>query len=180
MIKTVTVFGTGRAKPGDKNYALAEQLGRSLAGAGFAIANGGYGGTMEALAKGASVTGGEVIGVTCSAFGRDSGNKYLSREIVTTSLIDRLDTLIKLGSAYVVLPGGTGTLLELAFVWELRNKGFLGEDKPIILLGEYWRELVNLVAADDADCRRHLLFANEPKDVIKILKSCSKVSEGLK
>ena len=52
MIKIVSVFGTGRAKPGDKNYVLAEQLGEALAEAGFAIANGGYGGTMEASAKG--------------------------------------------------------------------------------------------------------------------------------
>ena len=170
MIKIVSVFGTGRAKAGDKDYVLAEQLGRALVEAGFAIANGGYGGTMEASAKGAGEAGGEVIGVTCSAFGRGSANKYLSREIITTSLNDRLDTLIKLGSAYVVLPGGTGTLLELAFVWELRNKGFLGEDKPIILVGEYWGRLVEIVAADDADSRRHLLFADGPKEVVEMLK----------
>ena len=54
MIKVVSVFGTGAAKPGDKKYVLAEQLGRLLAESGFAIANGGYGGTMEASAKGAS------------------------------------------------------------------------------------------------------------------------------
>jgi uncharacterized protein (TIGR00725 family) len=173
MIKIVSVFGTGRARAGDKNYVLAEQLGGALAGAGFAIANGGYGGTMEASAKGASETGGEVIGVTCSAFGRGAANKFVSREIVTTSLNDRLNTLIKLGSAYVVLPGGTGTLLELAFVWELKNKGFLGEDKPIILLGEYWVGLVELVAADDADGRRHLLFADVPKKVVELLKGRS-------
>lgn len=170
MIKIVSVFGTGRVKPADKNYVLAEQLGRALAEAGFAIANGGYGGTMEASAKGASEAGGEVVGVTCSAFGRGRANQYLSREIVTTSLNDRLDMLVKLGSAYVVLPGGTGTLLELALVWELKNKGFLGEDKPIILVGEYWGRLMELVAADDADSRRHLLFADGPKEVVEILK----------
>jgi len=170
MIRVVSVFGTGKAKPGDKNFALAEQLGRLLAESGFAIANGGYGGTMEASAKGAREAGGEVIGVTCSAFGRGKANEFVSREIVTTSLNERLDTLINIGSAYVVLPGGTGTLLELAFVWELKNKGFLGEDKPIILLGDYWGRLVDMVAADDADSRRHLLRANEPKEVIELLK----------
>ena len=182
MIKIVTVFGTGRSKPGDKNYALAEQLGSALAGAGFALANGGYGGTMEASAKGASAAGGEVIGVTCSAFGRGStglttggsGNKYISREILTTSLADRLDTLIKLGAAYVVLPGGTGTLLELAFIWELKNKGFLDDDKPIILLGDYWNGLIELMAIDDADSKRHLLFADSPKDVVRLLKKQQK------
>jgi len=170
MIKVVSVFGTGTARPGDKNFALAEQLGRLLAGAGFAIANGGYGGTMAASAKGASEAGGEVIGVTCSAFGQGAANKYISREIVTKSLNERLDTLIQLGCAYIVLPGGTGTLLELAFVWELKNKGFLSGDKPIILLGKYWNRLVELIATDDPKGGQHLLLANEPKDVIGLLK----------
>jgi hypothetical protein len=170
MIRVVSVFGTGTAKPGDKNFVLAEQLGRLLAESGFAIANGGYGGTMLATAKGAREAGGEVIGVTCSAFGRGKANEFVSREIVTTSLNERLDTLISIGSAYVVLPGGTGTLLELAFVWELKNKGFLSADKPIILLGDYWGRLVELVATDDDDSRQHLLRANEPKEVIELLK----------
>ncbi len=170
MIKTVSVFGTGRAGAGDKNYVLAENLGRALARAGFTIANGGYGGTMEASAKGAGQAGGEVVGVTCSAFKKGHANKFISREIVTKSLNERLEKLVEIGNAYVVLPGGTGTLLELAFVWELKNKGFLGEDKPIILLGEYWQGLAELVAADDAGSRRHLLFASGPEEVVEILK----------
>ncbi|MGA2069794.1 MAG: LOG family protein [Sedimentisphaerales bacterium] len=171
MIKVVSVFGTARAKPGDKNFVIAEKLGMLLAGAGFAIANGGYGGTMLAASKGAREAGGEVIGVTCSAFKAGSANKFLCREIVTTSLNERLDTLISLGSAYVVLPGGTGTLLELALVWELKNKGFLTGDKPIILLGEYWRPLVKLVATDDKDAAKFLLIAENAEKVIGLLKS---------
>jgi uncharacterized protein (TIGR00725 family) len=170
MIKVVSIFGTGRAKAGDKNYKTAWQLGRLLAQAGFAIANGGYGGTMEASAKGAKETGGEVIGITCLAFKRGSANKFVSREIVTKSLNERLDKLIEIGSAYVVLAGGTGTLLELAMVWELKNKGFLDSSKPIILLGEYWKPLVEAVAKDDPGCCEHLLLANEPKDVVRLLK----------
>jgi len=171
MIKVVSVFGTGTAKPGDKNYTLAEQLGRMLAEAGFAIANGGYGGTMEATAKGAKQAGGEVIGVTCSAFGRGSANKFVSREIMRTSLNERLDTLVNIGDAYVVLPGGTGTLLELAMVWELKNKGLLSGDKPIILLGECWGQLVELIANEDPESRSHLLLADGPKEVVGLLRS---------
>jgi uncharacterized protein (TIGR00725 family) len=170
MVKIVSVFGTGRAKAGDKNYKLAEQLGRLLAEAGFAIANGGYGGIMEASAKGAKEAGGEVIGVTCLAFGRGSANKFVSREIITKTLKERLDKLIELGGAYVVLEGGTGTLLELAMVWELKNKGFLDGWKPIIILGEYWKPLVELVATNDLDAQRHLFIADEPKDVVRLLK----------
>jgi predicted Rossmann-fold nucleotide-binding protein len=75
-----------------------------------------------------------------------------------------------LGQAYVVLPGGTGTLLELAKVWELKNKGFLKTDKPIILLGEYWKPLVELVASDDPDSSRYVKHADEPQQVIELIK----------
>jgi uncharacterized protein (TIGR00730 family) len=170
--KTVTIFGTGRAGEGDSAYKLAYETGRLLAKAGFAIANGGYGGTMLAAARGASEAGGEVIGVTCSAFKGSTANKYVSREVVTASLDERLDTLIRLGQAYVVLPGGTGTLLELAKVWELKNKGFLKTDKPIILLGEFWKPLVDLVACDDPGTSRYVKLANEPQQIIELINEC--------
>jgi uncharacterized protein (TIGR00730 family) len=165
----VSIFGTGRAKPGDASCKLAEEVGRLLAWAGYTIANGGYGGTMLAAAKGAAEVGGEIIGVTCSAFAGSKANEYVTREIVTESLDERLNTLTKLGRAYVVLPGGTGTLLELAKVWELRNKGFLEADRPIILVGEFWRPLVDLVARDDPDSRQYLRFASKPEQVVKLI-----------
>ncbi len=167
--KTIAVFGTGRAKPGDSAYTLAYQTGKILAQSGFVVANGGYGGTMEAAAKGAAEVGGKIIGVTCSAFKSSTANEYTTRTIVTASLDERLDTLIKLGQAYVVLSGGTGTLLELAKVWELKNKGFLEADKPIILVGGFWKPLVDLVAMDDPDSGRHLKLADNPEEVIELI-----------
>ena len=167
--KTVTIFGTGRVRDGDSAYKLAYTVGKILAEAGLIIANGGYGGTMLAAAKGAAEAGGEVIGVTCSAFKRSSANEYITREIVTGSLDERLDTLVKLGAGYIVLPGGTGTLLELAKVWELKNKGFLEIDKPIILVGSFWKPLVDLVAADDPDSSRYVQLADGPEQVKDIL-----------
>lgn len=163
--KIITVFGTSRAKAGDSVYELAYLVGKVLAQAGFAIANGGYGGMMEACAKGAAEAGGEIIGVTCTAFSRSTANEYITREIITGSLDERLDTLIKLGLGYVVLAGGTGTLLELAKVWELKNKGFLKADKPIILVGEFWKSLVELVASDDADSRRYVKLVEKPEEI---------------
>ncbi len=167
--KTITIFGTGRAKQGDANFQLAYETGKLLAQAGFTIANGGYGGTMLAAAKGAAEAGGKIIGVTCSAFKGSKGNEYISREIVAGSLNERLDTLLKLGRAYVVLPGGTGTLLELANVWELKNKGFLEADKPIILVGGFWRPLLDLIAADDPDSNRHIKQADGPEQVVELI-----------
>ncbi len=167
--KTITVFGTGRAKPGDTTYALAAEIGQLLAQAGFTIANGGYGGTMLAAAKGAAEAGGKIIGVTCSAFKQSTANEYISREIVTNSLDERLDTLIKLGQGYVVLPGGTGTLLELAKVWELKNKGFVAKDKPIILLGGFWKPLVDLIVSDDPDSSQYIHQADTPRQVVELI-----------
>jgi uncharacterized protein (TIGR00730 family) len=166
----VSVFGTGRAKAGEPAYGLAEQVGRALAQAGFAIANGGYRGTMYAAAKGAAEAGGTVIGVTCSAFKNSGANEYITREIVTGSLDERLNKLVELGQGYVVLPGGTGTLLELALVWELKNKGFLDRGKPIVLAGEFWRPLVKLVAQDDPACIKYVTVAESPEQAAELLR----------
>jgi uncharacterized protein (TIGR00730 family) len=170
--KIIAIFGTGRAENGDSAYTLAYHIGKLLAQAGFTIANGGYGGTMLAAAKGAAEAGGETIGVTCSAFKRSSANEYVSREIITASLDERLDTLIKLGQGYVVLPGGTGTLLELAKVWELKNKGFLQQQKPVILAGGFWKPLVDLVTRDDPRSSQYIRQADDPEQVRDILTSC--------
>jgi hypothetical protein len=166
----VSVFGTGRVKAGLPAYGYAEQVGRALARAGFTIANGGYRGIMQASAKGAAEAGGTVIGVTCSAFKSSVANEYVTRTIVTGSLNERLDTLVKLGRAYVVLPGGTGTLLELAMVWELKNKGFLDAGKPIVLAGEFWRPLVDLMAGDDPACVKAVTFAETPDEVVRLVR----------
>jgi hypothetical protein len=166
----VSVFGTGRVQPDLPAYGFAEQVGRALAQAGFAIANGGYRGIMQASAQGAAAAGGTVIGVTCSAFKKSVANEYVTREVKTGSLDERLDALVKLGRAYVVLPGGTGTLLELAMVWELKNKGFLDSGKPIVLAGDFWRPLVDLMARDDPACVKAVAFAETADDVAKRIK----------
>ena len=155
---TVSVFGTSRAGQGQPLYEQAAALGKVLAESGFTVACGGYGGTMEAVSRGASHAGGKVIGVTCSAFGRKGPNKWVTNEIRTANLTERLSKLIELADAYIVLQGGTGTLLELAEVWELSNKGFAEAEKPIIMMGEFWRPLVELIKADDKAAAQKLLF----------------------
>ncbi len=170
----VSVFGTSRVRPGESLYGFAEHVGRALAQGGFTIANGGYRGIMEASAKGAAQAGGTVLGVTCSAFKNRVANEFVTREIVTGSLNERLDTLVRLGRAYVVLPGGTGTLLELATVWELKNKRFLDQARPIVLAGGFWKPLVDLVAGDDPACVESVVFAETPDEVTE------RIEEGMK
>jgi uncharacterized protein (TIGR00730 family) len=169
--KTVSIFGSGRVGPDRPEFAAAEQVGRALAEAGFTIANGGYKGTMLAAAQGARAAGGAVIGVTCLAFAGSIVNDFVTREVVTRSLDERLSTLIRLGDAYVVLPGGTGTLLELAMVWELKNKRFLDRTKPIVLMGEFWKPVVELVALDGPKSAACVAFARAPHEVVELIGS---------
>ena len=132
----VTVFGSARPVEGDKQYTEAFELGKALAAAGFVVCNGGYAGTMEATARGAKESGGKTIGVVSEFFSMKS-NRWIDKTIVVKSLVDRLMELISLADGYVVLKGGTGTLLELASVWEFMNKSVI-EEKPIIVYGNFW------------------------------------------
>jgi hypothetical protein len=172
--KVITIFGTSRVKDGESVFNLANELGRLCAQAGFAIANGGYGGTMLAAAKGAKQVGGNTIGVTCAAFGRKGANEFVTQEIKTENLSQRVAKLVEIGDAYVVLPGGTGTLLELAEIWELTNKGFINPAKPIILMGDFWRPLVELMASDDAASRDCVRLAGGAEEAVRMLKECLK------
>jgi uncharacterized protein (TIGR00725 family) len=167
--RIVSVFGTGKAQAGEPAFELAYAVGRVLAEAGYVIANGGYGGTMAAGAKGAREAGGEVIGVTCEAFG-GAANEYVTREVVTATLDERLDKLISLGAGYVVLPGGTGTLLELAKVWELRHKGFVDREKPVLLVGDFWEPLMKLMEGVDRGCAQWVERVSGPGEMVEKLK----------
>ncbi len=151
----VTVFGSSRPAVGSPAYAQAHALGRLIAERGWKVCNGGYGGTMEASAKGAAEAGGHTIGVTCTALARGGANDYIRQEVPTFDLLARLNTLVRLGRAYVVLPGGTGTLLELALVWEMMNKKLLRRKGMIVvLLGDYWASTVNAVVQAMPDVPR--------------------------
>lgn len=139
----ITVFGSSRPQPGSQAYETAQALGAALAKSGFVVANGGYGGTMEAAARGARAAGGTTIGVTAETF-RSKVNPWIEKEIRVQDWQARLFKLIELGAGYVVLPGGTGTLVELSVVWEWINKRFI-DSRPLVLLGDYWLPVVNAI-----------------------------------
>ncbi|MBN1125236.1 MAG: LOG family protein [Sedimentisphaerales bacterium] len=170
MDKVISIFGTSMVRPGEPIYELAYRLGLALAEAGYTIANGGYGGTMEATACGAAKGGGNVIGVTCSTFVRSGPNKFITKEVCADSLQKRLNTLIELGQAYIVLPGGTGTLLELAHVWEWKNKKLAGQDKPILLLESFWKPLVEMMTRMDEKSSLYVEQVDTPDQIVVRLK----------
>jgi uncharacterized protein (TIGR00730 family) len=142
----VAVFGSSAAPPED--LERARRLGRALAEAGFGVLNGGYGGTMEASAAGAREAGGRTVGVTCRTFNFRSGaNPHIQEVVEAESLTARIETLLNRAAAYVVLPGGNGTLAELSLAWEHVRKGLLpGGARPIVAWEKPWRGVVEALA----------------------------------
>jgi uncharacterized protein (TIGR00730 family) len=141
--RVVTVFGSSRPRPGNAHYAEAHALGAALASAGFAVCSGGYGGVMEAVSRGAKEAGGHTLAVTAKFF-RVRANQWIDEEIRVDTWQDRLFKLIECGHGFVACPGGTGTLVELAVVWEMLNKGAM-KRKPLVTLGEFWRPVIERV-----------------------------------
>jgi uncharacterized protein (TIGR00725 family) len=171
---TVTVFGSSRPRPGDPEYTLALDLGRELARAGFVLCNGGFGGTMEASAMGAKEFGGRTIGVITEFRPGQSANRWIDTVIARPSLMDRMMELIAQGEAYVVLKGGTGTLLELSAVWELMNKSLIDE-KPIMVLGDFWNGVVETLKDELAweglePCTRYVSVVRTPRECAEMLR----------
>jgi len=137
----VTVFGGGQFDQDSFEYNSAVMIGKLLAERNFDIATGGYAGVMEAALNGAYNFNVRRIGITTDFYPNRIANKFVAEEIRTVDYIERLNKLIEIGDAYVVLPGETGTLLELAAVWTLKDRELLS-NKPIICLGDQWNEVI--------------------------------------
>lgn len=143
MSKVITIFGSSFPKAGDEQYNFAYNLGAALAKKGFEICSGGFYGAMEAVSKGALENGAEVYGVTVGLWGSDP-NRYITKEIRCKNVFERIEKLMQLGDGFVILQGGTGTLLELAAVWEYVNKGLI-DNKPIVCHSSMWKTVVDVM-----------------------------------
>jgi uncharacterized protein (TIGR00725 family) len=139
----ITVFGSSRPAAGDPDYEDARALGKALAGRRFAVCTGGYGGVMEAASRGAKDAGGKTYGVTAEFFQRKA-NEWVDVEVRKKTWQERLFGLIELGDGFVVCKGGTGTLVELAVVWEMLNKS-VTRGKPFTVLGNFWQPILERV-----------------------------------
>jgi len=172
MEKVIVIFGSSGLQPGSEEYDMAWKLGQLLASAGFTICNGGYGGAMEATARGAKEAGGKTIGVTMD-FVSTQPNPWIDRNIVVKTLVDRLLKLIELGDGYVVLRGGTGTLLELASIWELMNKKVIPE-KPVVVVGDFWDSTIDTVKKEltreglEASAK-YISVVKNPEECLRVL-----------
>ncbi len=168
----VTVFGSSRPQRGNSEYKIAFEIGKLIAQSGYIVCNGGYGGTMEASAHGAKEAGGRTIGVVAEFFGAEA-NPFIDRKFVMTTLMERLMKLIELGDAYVVLRGGTGTLVELAAVWEYIAKRVMKE-KPVVVVGDSWLKVIEAMREEleweeKADAIQYVTVVNSAKKCIEVL-----------
>ncbi|MDP3186029.1 MAG: LOG family protein [Anaerolineales bacterium] len=137
----VTVFGGSQPKPGTPAYEEARQLGELLAQRGHTVLTGGYIGTMEAVSRGAAEAGGHVIGVTCAEIEKwrpVKANGWVKEEWRRETLLERLQALVEDCDAAIALPGGPGTLTEIALTWNLMIVHAM-PPKPLILVGEGWK-----------------------------------------
>jgi uncharacterized protein (TIGR00730 family) len=141
--RAVTIFGSARIRPGDPYYAKAEHLTRRLAEKGFSIITGGGPGIMEAANKGAAEAGGTSVGMNIHLPLEQKPNPYANLSIDYKYFFIRKVMFVKYAVAYVILPGGFGTMDELfealTLIQTKRIKSF-----PVILMGsEYWKGLID-------------------------------------
>jgi uncharacterized protein (TIGR00730 family) len=138
----VSVFGSARVAETDPVYEIGRQVGRHLAEAGFAVITGGGPGVMEAANRGAAEAGGKSVGLSIHLPKEQASNPYANVRIDFRYFFIRKVMFVKYAVAYIILPGGFGTMDELfealTLIQTSRIKPF-----PVILLGkDYWKDLI--------------------------------------
>lgn len=141
----VTVFGSARIKPGSPDYELARKMGAGIARLGFTVMTGAGPGIMAAANRGARAAGGRSVGWNIKLPFEQAPNEYLDLCVTLNYFLVRKALLVKYSYAFVVMPGGAGTLDELFEALTLIQTGKI-EDFPIVVMGvEYWRDLTLLL-----------------------------------
>jgi uncharacterized protein (TIGR00730 family) len=139
----VAMFGSARTLPGSAEYDLAEQIGFNLAQAGYAVITGGGPGDMEAANKGCATAGGVSVGLGIELPVEQGMNDYVEIGLEFRYFFVRKTVFVKYSQAFVVLPGGFGTLDELFEAVTLVQTGKITRF-PIVLVGsDYWKGLLN-------------------------------------
>lgn len=186
-IRRISVLGSSKVCEKDAAYQEAFKLGGALAREGFTVFHGGFRGVMEAVAKGARLSGGHNVGITIqktslpgSGFrlGKNKNkrrvlptiNSWADAEIAMPSWHERLLKLIERGDAYIFLDGATGTLTELFVVLEMTNRKLLA--KPIIVLGNKLGMLLRMLKKDPHfDLPPQLVFVTSAAKAIRHLRT---------
>lgn len=165
----VTVFGSARIKSDNPYYDLARKMGAAIAQLGFTVITGGGPGVMEAANRGAKEIGGRSVGCGIELPHEQKTNAFLDRSVTLHYFFVRKTLLVKYSYAFVIMPGGAGTMDELFEAFTLIQTGKI-KNFPVVIMGtDYWRELVEfinkmvragMISAADVD----LIFATDSID----------------
>jgi hypothetical protein len=173
----VSIFGSSRAKPGELLYKKGQEIARLLVGEGFAIISGGGPGMMEAVNRGAAEAGGKSVGLNIILPLEQKPNPYANVRVDFKYFFIRKLMFVKYAAAYVILPGGFGTLDELfeavTLIQTKRIRRF-----PLLMVGtDYWGGLVDwikdrLLATKKIDSRDLEIFQvlDDPEEVVRIIR----------
>src|SRR5262245_47481841 len=180
-VKGVAIFGSARSEPGSHDYQRAEEMGRAIARAGYSVITGGGPGDMEAANKGALEAGGESVGLAIELPYELKPNPYLTPTLSFRYFFVRKVMVVQHSKAFVIMPGGFGTLDErfeaVTLIQTKKVKPF-----PVILAGDddYWNGLYSWiettlvkrgkVRADEVQILRR---GRNPAEVLQILKASS-------
>jgi len=175
--KAVSIFGGSRIKPGNKYYKLAEKTAYLLAKEGYAIITGSGPGIMEAGNRGARSAGGHSIGLNIQIPREQKSNRYIDTLLDFRYFFVRKVMFVKYAKAFVILPGGFGTLDELFESLNLIQTQRIGKF-PVILVGrEYWQGMLDwlndtvlksaAVSKKDLDIFK---VVDRPENVVDIIK----------
>jgi uncharacterized protein (TIGR00730 family) len=171
----VTVFGSARFKENHRYYKLAQAVGAELARAGFATLTGGGPGIMEAANRGAHEAGGKSYGLNIILPHEQSANPYVDKSIEFHYFFTRKVMLVKYSCAFIVMPGGLGTLDELFEAATLVQCGKIGPFPVILMDEEFWdgmRKWGQFMMKQGVYTQDELRFGwvtNSPKEAVDVI-----------
>ena len=153
----VTIFGSARAKPGTLAYTETKRLARALTGMGCDIITGGGPGLMQAANEGASEVNAtehdKSIGIRIALPFEQSANPFVEQAFEHDTFFTRLHHFVLASDAFIVAPGGIGTVLEAMMIWQLLQVRHL-EGTPFLMVGRMWPGLV--------DWARQTMLSSDP------------------
>ncbi len=168
----ITVFGSARFDAQHEYYKMAEEVGRGVSNLGFTLMTGGGGGVMEGANKGAFEAGGKSVGCNIKLPFEQQPNPYMHKWITFRHFFVRKVLLLKYSYAFIVLPGGMGTMDELFETLTLIQTGII-EDFPVVVFGkDYYTKLVEFL---DQMVIEKTISAKD----LKLVKITDDVEEGM-
>lgn len=167
----LAAFGSSRIGEDEPVYRDVSALSKSIALSGWNGMTGGHQGMMAAFSEGIHAGGGHIRGITLERFPTPPDNTF-SEEVRAADFFDRMGRMIEQSDAWLVLPGGLGTLAELAMTWDLIAIRVL-EPRPLLLYGEMWEPVVEVLH------KQLILSADRAFDSIRICHTHAEVLQAL-